>query len=128
MALRSDLDSLKGRVALLSGGGSGHEPAHAGEYPGPEVGGGGFEGIVSAAWTCRSEPSPESGTCSGFYSPIPSGCDLGPVMASGLASVSVPYKCRRLGQAISWTLPALRVSDSVNPLGLPGPADPPAPP
>uniref|UniRef100_A0A2K5XBJ5 Triokinase/FMN cyclase n=1 Tax=Mandrillus leucophaeus TaxID=9568 RepID=A0A2K5XBJ5_MANLE len=34
VALRSDLDSLKGRVALLSGGGSGHEPAHAGEYPG----------------------------------------------------------------------------------------------
>lgn len=31
VALRSDLDSLKGRVALLSGGGSGHEPAHAGE-------------------------------------------------------------------------------------------------
>lgn len=37
VVLRSDLDSLKGRVALLSGGGSGHEPAHAGEYPGPEV-------------------------------------------------------------------------------------------
>lgn len=33
VALRSNLDSLKGRVALLSGGGSGHEPAHAGEYP-----------------------------------------------------------------------------------------------
>jgi hypothetical protein len=32
VALRSDLDTLKGRVALLSGGGSGHEPAHAGEY------------------------------------------------------------------------------------------------
>ena len=32
VALRSDLDSLKGRVALLSGGGSGHEPAHAGKY------------------------------------------------------------------------------------------------
>ncbi|XP_040603587.1 triokinase/FMN cyclase isoform X1 [Mesocricetus auratus] len=30
VALRSDLDSLKGQVALLSGGGSGHEPAHAG--------------------------------------------------------------------------------------------------
>uniref|UniRef100_A0A667YYG6 Triokinase/FMN cyclase n=1 Tax=Myripristis murdjan TaxID=586833 RepID=A0A667YYG6_9TELE len=28
--LRSDLHSLQGRVALLSGGGSGHEPAHAG--------------------------------------------------------------------------------------------------
>lgn len=32
VALRSDLDSLKGRVALLSGGGSGHEPAHVGEH------------------------------------------------------------------------------------------------
>lgn len=31
VALRSDLDALRGRVALLSGGGSGHEPAHAGE-------------------------------------------------------------------------------------------------
>uniref|UniRef100_A0A5F8HIJ8 Triokinase/FMN cyclase n=1 Tax=Monodelphis domestica TaxID=13616 RepID=A0A5F8HIJ8_MONDO len=30
VALRSDLESLRGRVALLSGGGSGHEPAHAG--------------------------------------------------------------------------------------------------
>lgn len=40
VALRSDLDSLKGQVALLSGGGSGHEPAHAGEDPGPEVGAG----------------------------------------------------------------------------------------
>lgn len=30
VVLRSDLESLKGRVALLSGGGSGHEPAHAG--------------------------------------------------------------------------------------------------
>ncbi|XP_005809481.1 triokinase/FMN cyclase isoform X1 [Xiphophorus maculatus] len=28
--LRSDLDSLKGKVGLLSGGGSGHEPAHGG--------------------------------------------------------------------------------------------------
>ncbi|XP_075044065.1 triokinase/FMN cyclase isoform X4 [Mixophyes fleayi] len=28
--LRADLDRIKGRVALLSGGGSGHEPAHAG--------------------------------------------------------------------------------------------------
>ncbi|XP_041926959.1 triokinase/FMN cyclase [Alosa sapidissima] len=30
VVLRSDLDNLKGKVALLSGGGSGHEPAHAG--------------------------------------------------------------------------------------------------
>lgn len=30
VVLRSDLESIKGKVALLSGGGSGHEPAHAG--------------------------------------------------------------------------------------------------
>lgn len=30
VVLRSDLGNLKGKVALLSGGGSGHEPAHAG--------------------------------------------------------------------------------------------------
>ncbi|KAM8747303.1 triokinase/FMN cyclase [Acanthopagrus schlegelii] len=30
VVLRSDLDKLKGKVALLSGGGSGHEPAHGG--------------------------------------------------------------------------------------------------
>ncbi|MEQ2202775.1 hypothetical protein XENOCAPTIV_015199 [Xenoophorus captivus] len=30
VVLRSDLDSLKGKVALLSGGGSGHEPTHGG--------------------------------------------------------------------------------------------------
>ncbi|XP_070849189.1 triokinase/FMN cyclase isoform X2 [Chaetodon trifascialis] len=30
VVLRSDLDDLKGKVALLSGGGSGHEPAHGG--------------------------------------------------------------------------------------------------
>ncbi|XP_029382398.1 triokinase/FMN cyclase [Echeneis naucrates] len=30
VVLRSDLDNLKGKVALLSGGGSGHEPAHGG--------------------------------------------------------------------------------------------------
>uniref|UniRef100_A0AAX7UMR0 Triokinase/FMN cyclase n=1 Tax=Astatotilapia calliptera TaxID=8154 RepID=A0AAX7UMR0_ASTCA len=30
VVLRSDLENLKGKVALLSGGGSGHEPAHAG--------------------------------------------------------------------------------------------------
>lgn len=30
VALRADLDNLRGKVALLSGGGSGHEPAHGG--------------------------------------------------------------------------------------------------
>ncbi|KAM4537232.1 triokinase/FMN cyclase [Odontesthes bonariensis] len=40
VVLRSDLDNLKGKVALLSGGGSGHEPAHGG-YIGP--------GMLSAA-------------------------------------------------------------------------------
>ncbi|XP_028261874.1 triokinase/FMN cyclase isoform X1 [Parambassis ranga] len=30
VVLRSDLDRLRGKVALLSGGGSGHEPAHGG--------------------------------------------------------------------------------------------------
>ncbi|KAM9408415.1 triokinase/FMN cyclase [Pholidichthys leucotaenia] len=30
VVLRSDLNNLKGKVALLSGGGSGHEPAHGG--------------------------------------------------------------------------------------------------
>lgn len=30
VVLRSDLEKLKGKVALLSGGGSGHEPAHGG--------------------------------------------------------------------------------------------------
>uniref|UniRef100_A0A8C9WZ89 Triokinase/FMN cyclase n=1 Tax=Sander lucioperca TaxID=283035 RepID=A0A8C9WZ89_SANLU len=30
VVLRADLDNLKGKVALLSGGGSGHEPAHGG--------------------------------------------------------------------------------------------------
>ncbi|XP_068611693.1 triokinase/FMN cyclase [Brachionichthys hirsutus] len=29
VVLRSDLDNLRGKVALVSGGGSGHEPAHA---------------------------------------------------------------------------------------------------
>lgn len=38
VALRADLDALRGRVALLSGGGSGHEPAHAGECPQPRCG------------------------------------------------------------------------------------------
>ncbi|KFV08273.1 Bifunctional ATP-dependent dihydroxyacetone kinase/FAD-AMP lyase (cyclizing), partial [Tauraco erythrolophus] len=31
VVLRADLEAIRGRVALLSGGGSGHEPAHAGE-------------------------------------------------------------------------------------------------
>lgn len=30
VALRSDLENIQGKVALISGGGSGHEPAHAG--------------------------------------------------------------------------------------------------
>lgn len=30
VVLRSDVENLKGKVALLSGGGSGHEPSHAG--------------------------------------------------------------------------------------------------
>ncbi|OXB57426.1 hypothetical protein ASZ78_010141 [Callipepla squamata] len=44
VALRSDLDALRGRVALLSGGGSGHEPAHAGY-----VGKGMLSGVVAGA-------------------------------------------------------------------------------
>lgn len=38
--IRSDLDSMKDKVAIISGGGSGHEPAHAG-FVGP--------GMLSAA-------------------------------------------------------------------------------
>lgn len=34
VVLRSDLDNLRGKVALLSGGGSGHEPAHGGKSQG----------------------------------------------------------------------------------------------
>lgn len=30
VVLRTDLENIRGKVALLSGGGSGHEPAHAG--------------------------------------------------------------------------------------------------
>lgn len=30
IVVRSDLDNIKGKVAVLSGGGSGHEPTHAG--------------------------------------------------------------------------------------------------
>lgn len=44
VALRSDLDALRGRVALLSGGGSGHEPAHAGY-----IGKGMLSGVVAGA-------------------------------------------------------------------------------
>ncbi|KAK2508543.1 hypothetical protein MC885_016072 [Smutsia gigantea] len=44
VALRSDLNSLKGQVALLSGGGSGHEPAHAGF-----IGKGMLTGIIAGA-------------------------------------------------------------------------------
>ncbi|XP_012581178.1 PREDICTED: bifunctional ATP-dependent dihydroxyacetone kinase/FAD-AMP lyase (cyclizing) isoform X2 [Condylura cristata] len=44
VALRSDLDSLRGRVALLSGGGSGHEPAHAGF-----IGKGMLTGVIAGA-------------------------------------------------------------------------------
>lgn len=49
-------------------------------------------------------------------------------MASLWASVCVSYKSRRLGQMIFQTLAALGVSDSVNPPGLPGLADPSPPP
>ncbi|XP_068117596.1 triokinase/FMN cyclase [Hyperolius riggenbachi] len=42
--LRSDLSRVKGRVALLSGGGSGHEPAHAGY-----VGQGMLTGVIAGA-------------------------------------------------------------------------------
>lgn len=62
VALRSDLDSLKGRVALLSGGGSGHEPAHAGECPRPEVEGGGSEEIVRAGRRFRTQPTSQTGS------------------------------------------------------------------
>ncbi|XP_036151639.1 triokinase/FMN cyclase isoform X1 [Myotis myotis] len=44
VVLRSDLDSLKGQVALLSGGGSGHEPAHAGF-----IGKGMLTGVIAGA-------------------------------------------------------------------------------
>ncbi|XP_051820162.1 triokinase/FMN cyclase [Antechinus flavipes] len=44
VALRADLESLKGRVALLSGGGSGHEPAHAGF-----IGKGMLTGVIAGA-------------------------------------------------------------------------------
>ncbi|XP_026859575.2 triokinase/FMN cyclase [Electrophorus electricus] len=53
VVLRSDLEHLKGKVALLSGGGSGHEPAHAGY-----VGRGMLSGAVAGA--VFSAPPPGS--------------------------------------------------------------------
>uniref|UniRef100_A0A8C9UDR6 Triokinase/FMN cyclase n=1 Tax=Serinus canaria TaxID=9135 RepID=A0A8C9UDR6_SERCA len=44
VVLRDDLQAIRGRVALLSGGGSGHEPAHAGY-----VGKGMLTGVVAGA-------------------------------------------------------------------------------
>ncbi|XP_041326350.1 triokinase/FMN cyclase [Pyrgilauda ruficollis] len=44
VVLRNDLQAIRGRVALLSGGGSGHEPAHAGY-----VGKGMLTGVVAGA-------------------------------------------------------------------------------
>lgn len=44
VALRADLDNLKGRVAVLSGGGSGHEPAHVGF-----IGKGMLTGVIAGA-------------------------------------------------------------------------------
>ncbi|NXE16232.1 TKFC cyclase, partial [Lophotis ruficrista] len=44
VVLRADLAAIRGRVALLSGGGSGHEPAHAGY-----VGKGMLTGVVAGA-------------------------------------------------------------------------------
>ncbi|KAM9190487.1 triokinase/FMN cyclase isoform 1-T3 [Mergus octosetaceus] len=44
VALRADLAALRGHVALLSGGGSGHEPAHAGY-----IGKGMLSGVVAGA-------------------------------------------------------------------------------
>ncbi|NXI01094.1 TKFC cyclase, partial [Pachycephala philippinensis] len=44
VVLRSDLPAIRGRVALLSGGGSGHEPAHAGY-----IGKGMLTGVVAGA-------------------------------------------------------------------------------
>ncbi|XP_077144119.1 triokinase/FMN cyclase [Ranitomeya variabilis] len=44
VVLRADLHRVKGRVALLSGGGSGHEPAHAGY-----IGQGMLTGVIAGA-------------------------------------------------------------------------------
>lgn len=75
VALRSDLDSLKGRVALLSGGGSGHEPAHAGEHPGQRWGvgsgqsaRGSWEMPLGGSGQSQAE-SQKPGVCSGSLFP-----------------------------------------------------------
>ncbi|KAJ8392178.1 hypothetical protein AAFF_G00077460 [Aldrovandia affinis] len=52
VVVRSDLGALKGRVALLSGGGSGHEPAHAGY-----VGAGMLSGAVAGAVFASPPPA-----------------------------------------------------------------------
>ncbi|XP_060119264.1 triokinase/FMN cyclase [Heteronotia binoei] len=44
VALRSDLENVEGKVALISGGGSGHEPAHAGY-----IGKGMLTGVVAGS-------------------------------------------------------------------------------
>ncbi|KQK73596.1 hypothetical protein AAES_165504 [Amazona aestiva] len=49
VALRADLVAIRGRVALLSGGGSGHEPAHAGY-----IGKGMLTGVVSILAAIRA--------------------------------------------------------------------------
>lgn len=114
VALRSDLDSLKGRVALLSGGGSGHEPAHAGECPRPEAGGGGSEEMPVLVEVQNAVQSPELGP--GSRSPLPQAV-IWVVMASPWASVFIAYKSNRLGQLTFQPLPTLRVSESVKPPG-----------
>lgn len=119
VALRSDLDSLKGRVALLSGGGSGHEPAHAGECPGPEVGSGGSEEIMGAGRRFRMQPTVQNWVLVPTL-PLPQA-----VIWVQLWPLSIAYKSNRLGQLISQALPTLRVSESVKPPGLPADLSPP---
>lgn len=88
VALRSDLDSLKGRVALLSGGGSGHEPAHAGEHPGQRWGVGSGQSargsweIFGAVRRFRTEPGRESEAWCLLWLSVPLSCDLKPGLAS----------------------------------------------
>ncbi|XP_069753485.1 triokinase/FMN cyclase isoform X2 [Narcine bancroftii] len=53
IVIRSDLKNIKGKVALLSGGGSGHEPAHAG-YVGT--------GMLTAAIAGNVFTSPPAGS------------------------------------------------------------------
>ncbi|XP_051885113.1 triokinase/FMN cyclase-like isoform X2 [Pristis pectinata] len=55
IVIRSDLKNIKGKVALLSGGGSGHEPAHAG-YVGA--------GMLTAAIAGDVFTSPPTGSIS----------------------------------------------------------------